>query len=164
MIGLLIKEAHDFSILSAEELEIYTNNFKQLGMKPIDFLHIIRAAKRTVYKPGEVLVQQVRSPHFLLIIIILLSSSYSSYSSASSLFPYYFPPFFLFLLCIYETTFLFCDRIESTVNSILCSLENLSSNDKKSECMKLKAINLWAQGIIAPNKASIMSLYIIFLY
>jgi hypothetical protein len=52
MIAILIKEAHDFTVLSEEQLAIYRDNFEKIGMRPTDFLHIISAAERKVYKKG----------------------------------------------------------------------------------------------------------------
>lgn len=68
MIGIIIKENHDFSILSEEQLTIYRDNFEKLGMKPTEFLHIISAAERKEYLKGEYLVkhnQKNDSLHFV---------------------------------------------------------------------------------------------------
>ena len=68
MIAIIIKENHDFSILSDEQLAIYRDNFEKLGMKPTEFLHIISAAERKEYQKGEYLIkhnQKNDSLHFV---------------------------------------------------------------------------------------------------
>jgi CRP-like cAMP-binding protein len=65
MIAHILKEEHDVQNIPQEQMQLYNTIFKNRGMKPVDFLHLMSIAQRHELKKGEKLVTNGKQHHHL---------------------------------------------------------------------------------------------------
>ena len=65
MIAHILKEQSDVENIPQEQMQLYDSIFKNRGMKPVDFLHLMSIAQRHELKKGEKLVTNGKQHHHL---------------------------------------------------------------------------------------------------
>ena len=65
MITHILKEESDVKNIPQEQMQLYNTLFKNRGMKPVDFLHLMSIAQRHELKKGEILVTNGVQHHHL---------------------------------------------------------------------------------------------------